>query len=637
MYALPLHLLPELFAVWSRSLGVLIPCKSDPAASVLPGLFGQSRELCLEYVNFPMPVPDCLLPGTLFTWERKSQGMQVSPCLEENPSQLFFGVRPCDVAGLARLDAFFSGEYADPQYLARRSAMSIVALNCTRAGEHCFCNAVGCGPFAGQGADLIATLDGDTLLLQAPQAKGRALLEPVKKLLHTLKPAQGAARIRKAYGKALTTFSRTVDLTDVGTALAALYQHDLWEQNARLCINCMGCTMVCPTCSCFQTVEIQDGKHAGQRMRLKDSCQVEGFTRNAGFHNPRSRAAAFRYRIMDKLAHVEARFGYTACVGCGRCIQTCPAGIDITEIGNTITRSWREAGSPAPIMAPPKRYEHPPPTKDSKLYAPRPAVITALREEGRDIRHYTLRYVDEAPGETVDCAGQFYMLTVFGAGEVALSIPFGDLPGTKMEFCVKTVGRVTSALAALAIGDVVGLRGPYGRGFPYDQLKGCDVLLVGSGVGMAPLRTIIVRMLAQRHEFGRIAIIASASSYGGIVYADELKSWANQPDVTVQYALAKPTQKVRAHVGYINDLLPGLPFDWANTRALLCASPRRIKLVAADLLGLGMNPEHISTSLETHMRCGIGKCGHCKVGSHYVCVDGPVFSYREMLALPPEY
>ena len=107
--------------------------------------------------------------------------------------------------------------------------------------------------------------------------------------------------------------------------------------------------------------------------------------------------------------------------------------------------------------------------------------------------------------------------------------------------------------------------------------------------------------------------------------------------MTVQYALAKPTDAVQAHVGYINDLLPELDFDWANARAILCASPRRIKLVARDLLGLGMNGKDIFTSLETHMRCGVGKCVHCKVGAHYMCLDGPVFTYEEMLQLPEEF
>lgn len=274
---------------------------------------------------------------------------------------------------------------------------------------------------------------------------------------------------------------------------------------------------------------------------------------------------------------------------------------------------------------------------DPQLFTPYPARIVAIHDETPDIRRYVVRYMDERLAETFRLTGQFFMVTVFGVGEVALSIPFGDQHDGQFEFCVKKVGKVTSALAKLGVGDVIGLRGPYGKGFPYRSFAGRDVLVVGSGVGLAPVRTIIVRLLQERERYGRIAIIASATRYEGLVYKQDLKDWSKIPGVTVQYALAKPTDAVQAHVGYINDLLPELDFDWANARAILCASPRRIKLVARDLLGLGMNGKDIFTSLETHMRCGVGKCGHCKVGAHYMCLDGPVFTYEEMLQLPEEF
>ena len=109
------------------------------------------------------------------------------------------------------------------------------------------------------------------------------------------------------------------------------------------------------------------------------------------------------------------------------------------------------------------------------------------------------------------------------------------------------------------------------------------------------------------------------------------------PGVEVYYSLSRPTEEVNAHSGYVNDLFPNLGMDWSRTSAIICASARRIKAVARDLMQLGMKPSDIYTSLETNMHCGIGKCGHCKVGSHYMCVDGPVFTYEEMLQLPPEF
>ena len=170
----------------------------------------------------------------------------------------------------------------------------------------------------------------------------------------------------------------------------------------------------------------------------------------------------------------------------------------------------------------------------------------------------------------------------------------------------------------------------------YGDAEG-DLLVVGSGVGHAPVRATLVRAIENKPDFGRIAIMASASTYDGLLLKDDLREWAKVPGVEVHYSLSKPTDQVDAHIGYINDLLPGLGLDWRNTSAIICASARRIKAVARDLMQLGMKPSDIYTALETNMHCGIGKCGHCKVGSHYMCVDGPVFTYEEMLQLPPEF
>ena len=233
--------------------------------------------------------------------------------------------------------------------------------------------------------------------------------------------------------------------------------------------------------------------------------------------------------------------------------------------------------------------------------------------------------------------GQFLMLTVFGAGEIAISVPFSDRVMDAFTFYVKTVGKVTTAMHNLKVGDMMGLRGPFGVPLPYETLKGRDLLVVGSGVGHAPVRATLDRAIENKPDIGRIAIMASASTYDGLLLKDDLREWAKVPGVEVHYSLSKPTDQVDAHIGYINDLLPGLGLDWKNTSAIICASARRIKAVARDLMQLGMKPSDIYTALETNMHCGIGKCGHCKVGSHYMCVDGPVFTYEEMLQLPPEF
>lgn len=271
------------------------------------------------------------------------------------------------------------------------------------------------------------------------------------------------------------------------------------------------------------------------------------------------------------------------------------------------------------------------------IYLPKVAVITDIIEETRNIKRFILRYEDKSLHEKSKFDGQFHEITVFGVGEIAISIPYSPSLKDSFEFCIKRTGRVTEAIHNMKIGDKVGLRGPFGKGFPYEEFKNRDVIIVGSGVGLAPVRTMILRILENRGEFGKVIIIGSALNYDDLIYKDDLISWSSVEDVKVLYALSNPTSKVEAHVGYINDLLPDLGLDWTNASVIICASPKRIKALAKDILKLGMQGKDIYTSLETHMRCGIGKCGHCKVGSKYMCVDGPVFNYEEMLKLPPEF
>lgn len=271
------------------------------------------------------------------------------------------------------------------------------------------------------------------------------------------------------------------------------------------------------------------------------------------------------------------------------------------------------------------------------LYLPKLAKITGIIDETKKIRRFSMEYVERADREREIPEGEFYEITVFGVGEIAISIPGVLRKGEPFEFCIKRTGKVTNAIFQKKVGEVVGLRGPFGKGFPYEEFLGRDVLIVGSGVGIAPVRPMIQKIMENREKFGKVAIIGSAMTYDDLIYRDDFLSWSAVEGVQVFYALNHPTDKVEAHVGYMNDLLPGLGLDYPRARAIVCASPRRIKAVAKDLLKLGMQGIDIYTSLETHMRCGIGKCGHCKVGSKYMCTDGPVFNYEEMLALPPEF
>lgn len=631
----------RLLEVWSDSFEVYAPaCIEGEAAMLLPY---EADSFAMDYVNTAMPVKEYLFEQkeNLFNWEKEDGGIRIT---EKDVSglkpRILFGVRPCDSYGIAYLDRFFGEEYRDCNYVKRREKTYIVVVNCTEPGRNCHCSSTGTGPFAKAGYDLLLTPVGEDYLVEAGTDKGMELINLGAGLLEDMAEEAGALKARLE-SDVLQRFVSRINLDNIAQILEDTFDNEIWKDISKQCIGCTGCTNVCPTCTCFNVVEEESCYGEKCRVRCWDSCQSDSFTRNAGGHNPRDEVSRVRYRIYDKMKYIEERFGFKGCTGCGRCIEVCPAFIDIIEIASKLKQEYKhelearkQEGKGAAV---PNTHPHASGNTCENIYKPQIAVIKDIIQETKDIKRFIVQYEDITLHENYKFTGQFFEITIFGVGEIAISIPFGPSQKDYFDFCVKKAGRVTSAMHELKVGDKIGLRGPFGKGFPFEELKGRDILIVGSGVGLAPVRTMIVRILENKKEFGRLAIIASATTYEGLVYKEDLERWRELEGVDVKYALSKPTEKVTAHVGYINDLLPDLGLDWENTSAIICASPRRIKAVAKDLLKLGMKGTDILTSLETHMRCGIGKCGHCKVGSKYMCVDGPVFNYEEMLALPPEF
>ncbi|MEI7883916.1 MAG: 4Fe-4S dicluster domain-containing protein [Clostridia bacterium] len=626
--------------IWNDEYEVFAPKKVD--GDVVLSIFDEEN-FTTDYVNVTLPVKQYLFEQkeNFFKWNKTEKEITVkTPDPNKLTSRVLFGVRPCDAYGVAYTDKFYFQEFEDTNYTDRRKLTAIVAVNCLQPGKNCFCTSTQTGPFAEQGYDILLTPVRDYYLVESASQFGEALLTMILAYLSPIDSEQGAKDKAILKSLAENKFEIEIDLSHIRGILKKTYDSKLWDSLAHGCISCTGCTNVCPTCTCFNVVEENIDDNSGRRVRYWDSCQSDSFTRNAGGHNTRSATSRVRFRILDKLSLIEERFAMKGCVGCGRCISVCPTYINIVKIASELTADYYTDGGTdeelEQIIQPVRHIIEQRPQMDN-LYKPEIAIITRIDEETPDIKRFFFKYKDPSLHERYIFKGQFFMITVFGQGEIAISIPFGPSQRDEFDFCVKKAGKVTDALHSMQVGDEVGLRGPFGAGFPYETIKGRDILIVGSGVGLAPVRTMIVQILENRQEFGKVAIMASATKYEGVVYKDDLKEWAKIAGVQIFYPLAKPTNEVDAHVGYINDLLPGLGFDWANTTAVICASPRRIKAVAKDLLALGMQPTDILTSLETHMRCGTGKCGHCKVGSHYMCVDGPVFNYQEMLQLPPEF
>lgn len=231
-------------------------------------------------------------------------------------------------------------------------------------------------------------------------------------------------------------------------------------------------------------------------------------------------------------------------------------------------------------------------------------------------------------------AGQFVQVSVFGVGEAPISVCSSPTQTETFELCVRAVGNVTNALHRLAVGDWVGIRGPYGYGFPVEEMVRKDILIVAGGIGLPPLRSLINYLLAKRQRYGRLIIVYGARSPQDLLFKDELNSWAAREDVEFHIIVEQPDDAWQGRVGVVTVPLRELDVDSAKTVvAASVGPPVMYRFVAFELLVQGFEADNIYFSLERRMKCGVGKCGHCQLNNLYVCVDGPVFCYSRLQGL----
>lgn len=274
-------------------------------------------------------------------------------------------------------------------------------------------------------------------------------------------------------------------------------------------------------------------------------------------------------------------------------------------------------------------------------YRPWPARIVSITEESavRDTRTFELEWLDEdAEAHFKYRPGQFAELSLFGFGEAPISITSSPTQ-PNLQFCIKRVGVVTTAIHQLQTGDTIGVRGPYGNSFPVQAMEGKNILFVAGGIGLAPLRSVINYLLdrANRNRYANITILYGARTPGDLLFKKELREWAERSDVHYYETVDRATDGYSGRVGFVPALLKEVAPSSVETIALTCGPPIMIKFVLQGLTELGFQPSQILTTLEMRMKCGIGKCGRCNIGRHYVCIDGPVFTYEQLLAMPAEY
>ncbi len=271
----------------------------------------------------------------------------------------------------------------------------------------------------------------------------------------------------------------------------------------------------------------------------------------------------------------------------------------------------------------------------TSIYAPEMASLVSVEQVTETEKLFTIA-LPEGRNLGHD-PGQFVMVSVLGVGEAPISITSSPSRSNgTFELCVRRVGDVTNALHAMQPGDKMGIRGPFGNGFPIEKMRGKDMLFAPGGLGLAPLRSLINQVLDERGSFGRVMVLYGAKRPAELLFLGELEDWATCSDVECHYTVDcldetwEGSNAFTCSEGVITTLFPNVTVDPRNTIAVTCGPPIMYRFVLKEFLGKGIPETQIYLSLERRMKCGVGKCGHCQINGLYCCQDGPVFNYADV-------
>lgn len=256
------------------------------------------------------------------------------------------------------------------------------------------------------------------------------------------------------------------------------------------------------------------------------------------------------------------------------------------------------------------------------------AIIVEKIREAEGIDTYRLRFADEQVRRAYRfAAGQFNMVYLFGVGEVAISIVSDPDEPEFLDHTIRIVGRVTKAMAKLQPGDVLGIRGPFGQGWPLDEARGKDVVIVTGGLGCAPVVGAIEYIFRRRTQYGTVKILHGVKTPHDLLYRERFDAWRRHPNTEVLLTSDQPDKTWHYHVGVVTELFEQVAVNPARAIVLMCGPEIMMRLGVPILIQRGISATAIHVSLERHMECGIGLCGHCQMGPYFLCKDGPVLRY----------